>query len=70
MASIGIPIGNRMKISLILVTLLRVVLGAILLFAGITKLMGFSTFATNVGSYQMLPIALVKPINYSFENSP
>ena len=53
-----------MKIPLILVTLLRVVLGAILLFAGITKLMGFGTFAANVGSYQMLPIALVKPISY------
>ncbi len=53
-----------MKIPSVFVTLLRVVLGAILLFAGITKLMGFSTFATNVGSYQMLPIALVKPISY------
>ncbi|MYB66147.1 DoxX family membrane protein, partial [Candidatus Poribacteria bacterium] len=53
-----------MKIPLILVTLLRVVLGGILLFAGITKLMGFSTFATNVGSYQMLPIGLVKPVSY------
>ena len=53
-----------MKIPLLLVTVLRIVLGAILLFAGITKLMGFSTFATNVGSYQMLPIGLVKPISY------
>ncbi len=53
-----------MKIPLILVTLLRVVLGAILLFAGITKLMGFSIFITNVDSYQMLPIGLVKPISY------
>ena len=53
-----------MKIPLLLVTLLRVVLGSILLFAGITKLMGFSTFATTVGSYQMLPIGLVKPISY------
>lgn len=53
-----------MKIPLILVTLLRVVLGAILLFAGITKLMGFSAFATNLSSYQMLPIALVKPMSY------
>ncbi len=53
-----------MKILLILVTLLRVILGAILLFAGITKLMGFSIFTTNVDSYQMLPIGLVKPVSY------
>lgn len=53
-----------MKIPLILVTLLRVILGAILLFAGITKLMGFNIFATNVDSYQMLPIGLVKPISF------
>ncbi len=53
-----------MKIPLILVTLLRVILGAILLFAGITKLMGFSIFTINVDSYQILPIGLVKLISY------
>ena len=53
-----------MKIPLVLMTFLRVVLGAILLFAGINKLMGFSIFAINVDSYQMLPIGLVKPISY------
>lgn len=53
-----------MKNPLVLVTLLRVVLGAILLFAGITKLMSFSIFTINVDSYQMLPIGLVKPISY------
>ena len=53
-----------MKIPLVLITLLRVILGAILLFAGITKLMGFSIFTTHVDSYQMLPIGLVKPVSY------
>ena len=53
-----------MRIPLILVTLLRVILGAILLFAGITKLMGFSIFTINVDSYQILPIGLVKPVSY------
>ena len=53
-----------MTIPSFLITFLRVVLGIILLFAGITKLIGFSAFAFNVASYQMLPIGLIKPISY------
>ena len=53
-----------MTISSVLITALRVLLGAILLFAGIAKLSGFTAFAMHVASYQLLPIALVKPISY------
>ncbi|MDE0316167.1 MAG: DoxX family membrane protein [Candidatus Poribacteria bacterium] len=51
-------------IILLLVTVLRIILGTILFFAGIAKLADFSTFVTAVVSYQMLPTALVKPISY------
>lgn len=47
-----------------LITLLRILLGAILLFAGIAKLSNFSAFVINVDSYQMLLIGFVKPISY------
>ena len=53
-----------MTISSVLITVLRVLLGVILLFAGIAKLSGFTAFALHVASYQLLPIALVKPISY------
>ncbi len=52
------------EITSLLITTLRIVLGTILLFSGIAKLVSFSAFATNVVSYQMLPIGLVKPISY------
>ncbi|MDE0484737.1 MAG: DoxX family membrane protein [Candidatus Poribacteria bacterium] len=51
-------------IILLLVTVLRIILGTILFFAGIAKLADFSAFVTAVVSYQMLPTALVKPISY------
>lgn len=51
-------------IILLLVTVLRIILGTILFFAGIAKLADFSTFVTAVVSYQMLPTALIKPISY------
>lgn len=51
-------------IILLLVTVLRIILGTILFFAGIAKLTNFSAFVTVVVSYQMLPTALVKPISY------
>lgn len=53
-----------MTMPLLLITVLRIVLGAVLLFAGITKLGGFSGFVANVAGYQMLPTALIKPISY------
>lgn len=53
-----------MTIPSILITGLRILLGAILLFAGIAKLSNFSTFVINVDSYQMLSIGFVKPISY------
>ena len=53
-----------MTISSVLITALRVLLGVILLFAGIVKLSGFTAFAMHVASYQLLPLALVKPISY------
>ena len=53
-----------MTIPSILVTVLRIMLGAILLFAGIAKLSNFSAFVNDVASYQMLPTGMVKPISY------
>ena len=53
-----------MTIPSLLITVLRVLLGSILLLAGISKLSGFSTFIVSVDNYQILPIGLVKPISY------
>ena len=53
-----------MTIPSMLVTVLRIMLGAILLFAGIVKLSNFSAFVNDVASYQMLPTGMVKPISY------
>lgn len=53
-----------MTIPILLITVLRIILGAVLLFAGIAKLGSFSVFVTDVTSYQMLPTALIKPISY------
>jgi uncharacterized membrane protein YphA (DoxX/SURF4 family) len=53
-----------MTIPSLLITVLRIILGTILFFAGIAKLTNFSAFVTAVVSYQMLPSALVKPISY------
>lgn len=53
-----------MTIPSILITGLRILLGAILLFAGIAKLSNFGAFIINVDSYQMLLIGFVKPISY------
>lgn len=52
-----------MTIPSILITSLRILLGAILLFAGIAKLSNFGAFVINVESYQMLPTGFVKPIS-------
>ncbi len=51
-------------IILLLITVLRIILGTILFFAGIAKLANFSAFVPAVVSYQMLPTALVKPVSY------
>lgn len=64
MASIRTHTGNRMTILILLITTLRIFLGAILLFSGIAKLMGFSAFISNAVAYQILPILLVKPVSY------
>lgn len=53
-----------MTISLLLITALRIMLGAIFLFSGIAKLTSISVFISNVAAYQILPILLVKPISY------
>ncbi len=53
-----------MTISSILITVLRILIGAILLLAGIAKLSNFGAFIITVDSYQMLPSGLVKPISY------
>ncbi len=47
-----------------LITCLRILLGAILFFAGIAKISNFGAFVINVDSYQMLPTGFVKPISY------
>ena len=48
----------------LLLTVLRVVVGTILLFSGIVKLTSFSSFISVVHSYEMLPIGFVKPMSY------
>ena len=53
-----------MTIPSLLVTTLRIILGAILLFAGIAKLANFSAYVTDVAGYQILPTGLAKPISY------
>ncbi len=53
-----------MTILSMLITCLRILLGAILLFAGIAKLSNFGAFIVNVDSYQMLPTGFIKPISY------
>lgn len=53
-----------MTIPLLLVTGLRIILGTILLFAGIAKLANFSAFVAAAVGYQMLPTAMVKPVSY------
>ncbi len=53
-----------MTILSMLITCLRILLGAILLFAGIAKLSNFGAFIINVDSYQMLPLGFVRPISY------
>lgn len=52
------------QVAAVLMTLLRVVLGTILLFSGIAKLYGFGPFVAAVESYQLLPAALVQPASY------
>lgn len=47
-----------------LITCLRILIGAILFFAGISKISNFGAFVINVDSYQMLPTGFVKPISY------
>ena len=53
-----------MTIPSMLITCLRILLGAILFFAGIAKISNFGAFVINVDSYQMLPTGFVKPISY------
>ena len=47
-----------------LITCLRILIGAILFFAGVAKISNFGAFVINVDSYQMLPTGFVKPISY------
>ncbi len=53
-----------MTISSLLITVLRIVLGSILLIAGVTKLANFGAFIYDVAGYQMLPSYLIKPTCY------
>lgn len=53
-----------MKTSQRWITLLRVFIGLILFFAGITKLTTFNVFVTDISSYQIIPIAMVTPVSY------
>ena len=53
-----------MKISQWWITLLRVFVGLILFFAGITKLTSFNVFVAAVSSYQVIPIIMLKPVSY------
>ena len=56
---------RRMKTATaVLMTLLRVVLGAILLFSGTAKVDGFGPFITAVESYHILPAVLIRPASY------
>ncbi|MYG00120.1 DoxX family membrane protein [Candidatus Poribacteria bacterium] len=58
-----------MTIQSLLITVLRIFLGAILLFAGIAKLTSFSVFIADVAAYQILPLGLVKPSSYLIVSS-
>lgn len=58
-----------MTIQSLLITVLRIFLGAILLFAGIAKLTSFSVFIADVAAYQILPLGLVKPTSYLIVSS-
>lgn len=58
-----------MTIQSLLITVLRILLGAILLFAGIAKLTSFSVFIADVAAYQILPLELVKPSSYLIVSS-
>ncbi len=53
-----------MKIAPLLITLLRVFLGAILFLAGASKMMSFRTFVGNVALYGILPMSLATPASY------
>lgn len=53
-----------MKIVPLLITLLRVFLGAILFLAGASKMMSFRTFVGTVALYGILPMSLVAPASY------
>lgn len=53
-----------MTILSILITCLRIVVGAILFLAGAAKLSNFDGFVIILDSYQLLPIGLVKPLSY------
>ena len=53
-----------MKIPQLRITLLRVFVGLILFFAGITKLTSFNVFVAAVSSYQVIPITMLKPVSY------
>ncbi len=53
-----------MTIPSLLLTVLRIILGTILFFAGIAKLTSFSVFVYTVAAYQILPTTLIKPISY------
>lgn len=55
-----------MTLHSLLITVLRIVVGTILLFAGIAKLTSFSIFIADVAAYQILPSGLVKPTSYLF----
>ncbi len=52
------------QVAAVLLTLLRVVLGLILLFSGIAKFDGFGTFVAAVESYHILPAAFIRPASY------
>lgn len=53
-----------MKFVPLLITLLRVCLGAILLFAGLSKVMALSIFAQHLAGYALLPMSWVLKASY------
>ena len=53
-----------MKISQWWITTLRVFIGLILFLAGLTKLTSFNVFVADISSYQIIPIAMLKPVGY------
>lgn len=66
MATFRIPSADIIKtIKPFLVTVVRVFIGCLLLSAGVSKVLDFSSFTTQVAFYDILPMSTVRIASYS-----